>query len=391
MKITKVDVLRAYPNENSWHPVLIRVHTDEGIYGDGEVALGYGNASKAAFSMVEEMAGKIIGMNPLQHEVIWQKLYREACFWGINGGPIVFGGISAIDIALWDIKGKVYQSPLHELLGGKQRSTLRAYASQLQNGQGVGRRNACTPEDYAREALLAVEQGFDAIKIDYLMYREDGTRYPDTEQTGLLDPERMELLETRIAATRQAVGPKVDIILENHCYTDAQGAVQMGNMAKKYRIFYYEEPTTPHADLLSYVHRETGLPVASGERIYTRWQYNKCLQQEAIQVIQPDLGTCGGITEVKKICDLAYIYESTVQIHCCGTPIVTSASLQFEGAIPNFTIHEHNVNCMLPNLVNLAVRNEEPVNGKFIVSDLPGIGNEISEEAYRCSHVVTVQ
>lgn len=111
MKITKVDVLRAYPNENSWHPVLIRVHTDEGIYGDGEVALGYGNASKAAFSMVEEMAGKIIGMNPLQHEVIWQKLYREACFWGINGGPIVFGGISAIDIALWDIKGKVIRLP----------------------------------------------------------------------------------------------------------------------------------------------------------------------------------------------------------------------------------------------------------------------------------------
>ena len=391
MKITKVDVLRAYPNENSWHPVLIRVHTDEGIYGDGEVALGYGNASKAAFSMVEEMAGKIIGMNPLQHEVIWQKLYREACFWGINGGPIVFGGISAIDIALWDIKGKVYQAPLHELLGGKQRSTLRAYASQLQNGQGVGRRNACTPEDYAREALLAVEQGFDAAKIDYLMYREDGTRYPDTEQTGLLDPERMELLEIRIAATRQAVGPKVDIILENHCYTDAQGAVQMGNMAKKYRIFYYEEPCHPlNVQNMVEVRNAVNIPIATGERIYTRWGYRDFFEKRAIDVIQPDICLCGGLTEAKKICDMSHAYDCAAQIHVCGSPISKAAALQIEAAIPNFIIHEHHQRALSPAMRETCLYDYQPVNGKYKVPDLPGLGQELTPETIKKCEIVTV-
>ena len=101
-------------------------------------------------------------------------------------------------------------------------------------------------------------------------------------------------------AVREAVGSKVDIILENHCYTDAQSAVQFGNMAKKYGILYYEEPVVPHEDTLAYVHQQTGIPVASGERIYSRWQFKKMLDKQAIQVIQPDLGNSGGVTEVKK-------------------------------------------------------------------------------------------
>ena len=216
MKITKIDLLYCDPVEGGWRPSLCRIYTDEGIYGDGEVALSYGGASQAAFAMLKDMANRLIGMNPLDHEVIWQKLY-QGCFWSYNGGPIVFGGISAFDIALWDIKGKVYGQPLYRLLGGKHRDTLKAYASQLQNGWGVGRKTARTPADYARQAEIAVEKGFKAVKYNFLTFREDEGRYPRTEQTAYLDPEYLDLAEARIAAVREAVGSKVDIILENHC------------------------------------------------------------------------------------------------------------------------------------------------------------------------------
>lgn len=144
MKITKIDVLRANPDEQGWTPVFCRVYTDTGIYGDGEVALAYGGASKAAFGMLKDMALLLLGMDPLDNEVIWMKLYRS-CFWGLNGGPVVFGAISAFDLAMWDIKGKAFNVPLYKLLGGKCRDSLRAYASQLQEGWGVGRSPARTP------------------------------------------------------------------------------------------------------------------------------------------------------------------------------------------------------------------------------------------------------
>ena len=390
MKITKIDLLLSKPVEDGWTPPLCRVYTDEGIYGDGEVALSYGGASHAAFGMLQDLAKRLIGMNPLEHEVIWQKLYQN-CFWGRNGGPIVFGGISAFDIALWDIKGKVYHAPVYELLGGKHQNSLRAYASQLQNGWSENRKPARLPEDYAKEAKTAVEKGFDAVKINFLTFREDAGRYAAAEQTAFLSPQYMKIAEARIAAVREAVGPDVDIILENHCYTDAQSAVQFGNMAKKYGILYFEEPTTPHPDQLSYVHRETGLPVASGERIYSRWQFQPFFQKEAIQVIQPDLGTCGGITEVKKICDMAYMHEVGVQIHVCGSPIITAASLHMECAIPNFVIHEYNVNTMMPHMRALGVYDYQPVDGKYTVPNLPGIGYEISDAAFKNSKIVTIE
>ena len=390
MKITKIDLLFSNPVEDGWRPLFCRVYTDSGIYGDGEIALSYGGTREAAFGILKDLAPMLIGMDPLDHEVIWQKLYRN-CFFALNGGPLIFGGISAFDIALWDIKGKAFHVPVWKLLGGKQRSELRAYASQLQNDWGENRKPARSPEDYGRVAKIAVEKGFDAVKINFLTFQPDEGRYPATMQTAFLSADYLKTAESRIAAVREAAGEKVDIILENHCYTDRLSAVQYGNMAKKYGILYYEEPTTPHPDLLSYVHKETGIPVASGERIYSRWQYKAYFEKDSIQVIQPDIGTCGGITEVKKICDMAYLYETGVQIHVCGSPIVTAASLQLECAIPNFIIHEYNVNTVMPQMVSLAKYNYQPVNGKFTVPDLPGIGNEIAEETFSRSEVITIQ
>lgn len=390
MKITKIDLLLTKQVYPPFRLLFCRIHTDEGLFGDGESGLGFGGAQDAAFGMMQDLSKLIIGMDPLEHEVIWEKMYK-GMYWGRNGGAISFGGISAIDIALWDIKGKKFGAPVYKLLGGKIRGSLRAYASQIQNGWGTGRKPARTPEDYAAVAKTAVNQGYDAIKTDFFMFKEGEGRFAISEQTGLLPPPTMKLLEDRIAATREAVGPNVDIILENHCYTDALGAVQMGNMANKYNIFYFEEPTTPHEDLNRYVHDKTNIPIATGERLFSRWQFKKMMEAGAVQIIQPDIGTAGGITETKKICDLAYVYEAGVQIHTCGSMLINAATLQLEAAIPSFVIHEHNVNCILPEMLKLTKYDYEPVNGHFSVPELPGIGNEITDYAYDISTVVTIQ
>lgn len=396
MKITKVDVLKLPAEFRGWTPVLCRVYTDEGIYGDGEAAMGFGGASQTAFSMVCEMAKKIIGMDPLEHEVIWDKLYRNI-FWGENGGSVIMAGISAIDLALWDIKGKKYNTPLYKLLGGKLRTKIRAYASQLQFGYGENFVPSVTLEDYANEARKAVADGFDAVKYDFFIYKPERNekgeveRYTAKDTLGLLNPRYVEIVENRIKAVREAVGPYVDIIVENHAYTDALSSIQLGNAMKKYNVFYYEEPTVPTPGLSKRVHEETGLPIASGERIYTRWQYVEYFKENALQVIQPDLGTCGGITEVKKICDMAAVYDVGVQVHTCGSQISATAALHLEAAIPNFVIHEHNVWALTPSNRAICKYDYQPVNGHFSVPELPGIGNEIADETFKKSEVVTVQ
>ena len=247
MKITKVDVFEVHTRRPAWRPVLCRIYTDEGIYGDGEAALAYGTAAPAAAGMIRDLATLIIGMDPLDNEVIWDKLYKST-FWGQNGGPVVFSGISALDIALWDIKGKYFRVPIYKLLGGKRRDNLRTYASQLQFGWGDVCRdsvemsaphNAATIADYVENARKAVAEGYDCIKIDFFTFApEDGHRYTDEDRTRLLPPEKVHMIEERVAAVREAIGPDVDIIMENHSYLDAQSAVQLGRAVQKYNIFY---------------------------------------------------------------------------------------------------------------------------------------------------------
>ena len=392
MKITKVDVLHLKTNlkNGHWRPIVCRIYTDEGIYGDGEAALAYGESQIAAFGIVQNFAKLIIGMDPLQHEVIWDKLYRTT-FWGQNGGPVIFAGISAIDIALWDIKGKYYNAPIYELLGGKRREKLRTYASQLQFSWGPDIIPQRTPDDYAREAKKAVAEGYDAIKIDFFTFKPDEGNFNDNDRLGLLSPEYLQMYEARVKAVREAIGPNVDLIIENHSFTDSQSAAQLGNLVKKYNIFYFAEPSTPTPQLSKFVHDETGLPIANGERIYTRWQYIEYFKQNAIQVIQPDVGTCGGITEIKKICDMAHVFDVGVQVHACGSPLSTAAALHLECAIPNFVIHEHHTYALSPYNKELCIHDYQPVNGKFSVPDLPGLGNELSEVAFRNCDRVTIQ
>lgn len=230
MKITKIDLLYSDPVEDNWRPSFCRIYTDRGIYGDGEVALSYGGAKEAAFIEMKELAPMLIGMNPLEHEVIWQKLYRNS-FFGKNAGPVIFSAISAFDIALWDIKGKYYQAPLWELLGGKQRDHLKAYASQLQMGWGELRKPAASAQDYANNTKIALEKGFKTVKINFLTFDERGKQVPWQKQTAFLSNNYLNLAEERIKAVRDTLGKDGELILENHALTDKLSAVQYGKMA----------------------------------------------------------------------------------------------------------------------------------------------------------------
>jgi len=396
MKITKVDVLLVdAPANPIWHPILCRIYTDTGLYGDGEAAVAYVSGQTAAFGMIQDLAKIIIGMDPLKNEVIWDKMYKTT-FWGQNGGPIVFSGISAIDIALWDIKGKFFNQPLHVLLGGKRRDKLRAYASQLQFGWdwnaqvGMGK-PSLTAADYADVCVRAMDEGYDAVKIDFFTFGPNGEAFGEDERTRIILPKYMHMIEDRLKAIREKCGWDLDIIIENHSFLDAQGAVQVGQMAEKYRILYFEEPNTPSPFMQKYIAEKVNIPQASGERIYSRWQYAPYFENKSLQVIQPDIGNCGGLTEAKKICDMAYVYDVNVQAHVCASPLSTTVSLHLESVIPNFLIHEHHVVNRTAWNACLSTKNPQPVGGFFEVPNDPGIGNEISEQAFKQAKIVTIK
>ena len=262
---------------------------------------------------------------------------------------------------------------------------------RLMGRQLLGISEKSMEEVRGRDVSMIFQEPMTCLNPVLTTYREDGTWYDHREQAPYMDHGYLKVVESRLKAVRDTLGPDGDIILENHAYTDRQSAVRMGNMAKKYDILYFEEPVAPHGDLLRYVHQETGIPIASGERMYSRWQFKQRMDQDAIQVIQPDIGTCGGITEVKKICDMAYVYETAVQIYVCGSPLVVAASLHLESAIPGFIIHEYNVNTSMPKMTGLTKYNYEPENGMMTVPELPGIGNEIADATFDHSEVVTIR
>lgn len=396
MKITSIDVMKltkTYPAVAiPWNPIVVRVNTDEGIYGYGEAGLCYGNANDAAFGICKDMAKMVIGMDPMENEVIWNHLHRNS-FWGMGGGTVIFSGISAIDIALWDIKGKALGVPVYKLLGGKVNPKIRAYASQLQFGWGKESYSCVKPEDYARSCKQAMDDGFDAVKVDPVGFDTEGRwMRPGWTNYGILQSKQIQLYIDRIAAIREVGGPDLDIILELHSLTDTNTAVQLCNELEKFRIFYCEEPTQPlNPDLYRTIASKTNIPLATGERSYSRWGYRQFFEDRTLGIIQPDLQNTGGITEGKKICDMAHVYDVGVQLHVCGSPLATAATLQLEAAIPNFVIHEHNAVSVRDSNINLCIHDYQPVNGYYTVPELPGIGQELSDWALSNAIIKTVK
>lgn len=392
MKITKVQIVKTQPikKKPNWYPIFVLIHTDEGIVGHGEIGLAYGKAQSAGVGQGIEYAKMLIGKDPMDSEAIWNMLHRQT-FWGMSGGAVTFAGISGIDIALWDIKGKYYQTPVYQLLGGKSRKKIRCYASQIQLGWGQKGYRHIEPEEYAEATRQAMEAGFSAVKVDPIGIDDQGG-WMEWDTRGLLQNRQLSMIEKRVAAIREAGGEDLDIIIEAHSSTDANTAIQVGKALAPYRCFYFEEPTQPlNSDMYREIRSQVDIPLAGGERIHSRWGFRPFLEDHSIQVIQPDLCNTGGITEGKKICDMAAVYDAGVQLHVCGGPISNAAAIQLETVIPNFIIHETHEYAIVPENIALCKYNDQPENGFLKVSDRPGIGQELDEDILKCSEVYTIE
>ena len=395
MKITSIEIFRIKADwtsaVNRLSPVIIRINTDEGISGLGEVGLAFGVGADAGVGYVRNIAQAfLIGADPMKIEGIWETLFRKT-FWALGGGPVIYGGLSAVDIACWDIKGKALKQPVYQLLGGKTNEKLRTYASQLQFGwDPVNPVPAKTPEEYAEEAKKAVAQGYNAVKVNPLMFDERGVRGYDTLK--ILPYEKVKLIYNRIKATREAVGPTVDIILETHALLTGTTAIQVGRALEEFNLMYYEEATPPlNPKVMKKVAENVKIPLATGERLYTRWGFRPFFEDQIIAVAQPDLCLAGGISETKKIADYANIYDVQIQAHVCGGPVSTAAALHLEAVIPNFIIHEHVVAATQEGMVALVEQDLQPKNSYFDIPDAPGLGVTLNEKVVNKYEKVVVK
>jgi galactonate dehydratase len=375
MKISAVEIydVKLIPtNSTRWNPVIVRIKTDEGIDGLGEVALAYGTGSSAGVGMVKDLATKhLIGADPFRIDQIWDTLYRKT-FWGQGGGPIVFGGMSAIDEALYDIKGKALGVPVWELLGGACWEKLRVYANAWYG-------DCNSPESYAEAAQKVVADGYTAMKFDPFAVRPDGVwDYPPRA----LSRERADLAFNRVAAVREAIGPAVDILIEVHGNLGTTSAIQMGKRFEELDPFFYEEPIDAHnVDAMKKVSDNVDIPIAAGERLYTRYGFRQYIEQQVLDILQPDVGLAGGIGETKKIATYAETYNLHVQPHNCAGPISTAAALHVDTSIPNFIIQEF-FPYRTPDFYRLVKEDYDTkaVNGYIDVPSAPGLGVELDED-----------
>jgi len=393
MKVTRVEVLQAdlcgHDGIASWYPVFVRVHTDEGISGLGEVGMAYGTGAQAAASMALALGQRfVLGCDPFATETVWECMLRRS-FWAEGGGPVVFGAMSAIDAALWDIKGKVLDQPVHRLLGAQTPAPLRCYASQLQFGWMDTVQNLVDPASYRDAAVQAREAGYDCVKVDPYMIAEDGSRA--TTLRGILTARARRQVHARLQAVRDGLGEDADIILELHSFTSMAGALQIAELAQDLGILFMEEPTHYNGDTAhNRVAERSPIPIAAGERLYTRWGFLPYLQAGSLDLIQPDVGLVGGISEACRIAHLAHTFDVGVQAHVCGSPLASAIALQFEAAIPNFEIHEHHTYALKACNRDLFVEDLQPQHGVFEVPTRPGFGMTLTPQAERCMRTTAV-
>ena len=352
-------------NVGSRNLSFVRIDTDEGISGVGEGTATYGAGTLGVDGAIRELAPLIIGEDPFNIELLCETL-RFKSFWGKSGGPYIGSAISGIEQGLWDIKGKALNTPVYELLGGCVRDKIRVYANVWAT---VGFRK---PEEYVEFALKVIEDGFTAIKI-----------YPFG--VGEVTKDEEQIID-RVLAVREAIGDKVDLMIDGgwRYSQDTLTAIRIGRRLEKFHPLFYEEPIDPdNIDALAKVASNVKIPIAAGERIYTKNRFREYLDKKALEILQPDIGIAGGILELKKIATIAETYSATVAPHNCSGPVATAATLQLVACTRNFLIQE-----IFPyeehwqDLVDEAP--EKKIKDGYIeVSRKPGLGIELNDEAIR--------
>ena len=333
---------------------VVRVCTDTGLTGIGQTACwGY---PEAVEQIVDTFRGYLVGEDPFRIEHHWQVMYRLKPF----RGSALSGAVSAVDIALWDIKGKHLQAPVWELMGGSCRDKIRLH---LLMGGGS------TPEEVAEKARAAAEEGFTAVKFDPLP-----TGYQDMAHARLMSTARDQL-----AAVREAVGDDVDIIVELHRKLTPMVAVALAEELVEFRPLFYEDPIQIDSIMSQgEIAQRITLPLANGERMHTIWEFRELLAHGGPQYVRPDLGLAGGLTHCKKIAAIAESYHSAVVTHNYLGPILTAASVHLDTCIPNFVVQEYSKNDEAPEMrvYKSTLRRE---GGYMPVPEAPGLGVELDE------------
>ncbi|ASS99301.1 galactonate dehydratase [Geobacillus thermocatenulatus] len=358
MKITKLETFLVPPR---W--LFLKISTDEGIAGWGEpIVEGRANTVRTA---VEELSDYLIGKDPMAIEEHWTVLYRGGFY---RGGPILMSAISGIDQALWDIKGKYFNVPVHQLLGGPVRDRIRVYS-------WIG---GDRPSDVAEAAKKAKEAGFTAVKMNA------------TEELQYIDSyKKIEEAVERVAAVRQVAGKEFGIGIDFHGRVHKPMAKMLAKELEPYHPMFIEEPVLPeHNEALREIARHSNIPIATGERMFSRWDFKTVLSEGYVDIIQPDLSHAGGITEVRKIAAMAEAYDVALAPHCPLGPIALAASLQVDAVAYNAFIQEQSLgihynqgNDLLDYLVDPSVF--EYQNGYVKIPQGPGLGIEINEEYVR--------
>ena len=358
-------------------PVLVELLTDEGIRGVGDASVAYGAGATAAAGMVKDLVETfVLGKDPFRIEAIWSEMYDHS-FWAKGGGPIVFAGMSAIEQALWDIKGKALEVPVYEMLGGKLRERVRVYA----NGWSF---RCSTPDEFARAAERVVKDGYTALKLYPLASPDPTNPHGFLRHVSLrsLGREAEELAVARVRAVRDAVGPEVDLLLDMSAELTTDAIIRIGRRVEEFDIFFFEEPVDPFdVAALKKVSEQVRIPIAVGERLYTRYGFRPVMESHAADILQPDIGNTGGIMEVKKIAAMAEVYNMRIQPHTCSSPVATAAALQLDACISNFLIQE-----LYPYRIpeHFQIVDHAPEwdvrDGYLAIPDRPGLGVALVEE-----------
>lgn len=340
--------------------LVIKLNTDDpDLYGLGDASpMQHDEEVKLmAVSFVEKY---LVGQDPLDSEVLWSSMYHDP---HARGGRIATTALSGIDIALWDLKGKILGQPVYKLLGGAYRDKIRVYANGWYTNPG-------TPQQNADEARKVVDMGYTALKFDPFGQRNFYT----------ISLEEAQLAEDRVAAVRNAVGPHVDILVEAHAKWNVMNAIQLGKRLEQYRPLVYEEPVSEEniAELLE-VRRKVNIPIATGERLYTKFPFAQIVEAHAADVLQPDIANAGGITELKKIAAIAEAKHITMAPHNVCSPVGAQAELHLCASILNFEIQEYHAEFYTEHYFTVFDGFPRQVNGYVTLTDAPGLGLEMNE------------
>ena len=365
---------------------FVKLMTDDGVCGYGETALTpalYGFA-KTYRTIVGEIFDKYLHLrDPMCRERLYDEIYHDMMLG--NGGLFALSILSAFDMALWDIAGKVMGQPIYNLLGGKYRDKVRSYSYISFPDRNVWQKRIWEdePKQTAEQALSLVEEGFTAVKFDPLPYENTyddnmtGTAFGIRPfQVSLADLRRV---EKAIALVREAVGDRADIILGTHGQTTPSAAVRLAKVAEPFDPLWFEEPIPPeNVEELAKVRDKVNIPVATGERLAGQHAFRSLIDAGAVDIVQPDLAMCGGFTVCRKVAAMAQSRYIDLAPHVFGGPLVTFAALHIDASIPNFLIQESICKSGLfhAELSTVQLRWED---GYFLLPEGPGLGTELNE------------